>query len=363
MTTVMVSGCFDILHAGHIDFLTRAHQWGDTLCVSYAGRESLASHKGRVPAMPDAHKEILLRGLRCVDIVVRGDSLEVPGLDFLDHFRRIRPDFLIATEDDRYAEVKGQLCATCGWGCKYLQIPKGDTLVSTTSIRRALATPLRSPLRVDFAGGWLDVPGLSRADGRVVNCAITPGVELSTVSDYLGRGLGASAARALLDGESPVESDMRDGGGWQDPAVILEGGLCVWQSGPRPELIMKVNPREFLGGKLLVYDTGTRHLTSEIREKPRDYARIVRAGRLAETSVRDLDIRGLRMAVGISYEVQLDEGMPELPRVRGATCKYCGSGWGGFALYLFSNVPDREACAGLPGFQRIEPLSEGGRGI
>jgi hypothetical protein len=44
------------------------------------------------------------------------------------------------------------------------------------------------------------------------------------------------------------------------------------------------------------------------------------------------------------YGTQLAEGMDELPDYHGCTArKYAGSGWGGYALYLFGNPSDRAA--------------------
>ena len=41
-------------------------------------------------------------------------------------------------------------------------------------------------------------------------------------------GLGGSGAWALLNGHDGVESELNLGVGWQDPAIIRETGLCVW---------------------------------------------------------------------------------------------------------------------------------------
>lgn len=51
--------------------------------------------------------------MRMVDEVVVGQGHE-PGLDFKDHFLRIRPQLLVVTEDDKYADIKRQLCAQVG---------------------------------------------------------------------------------------------------------------------------------------------------------------------------------------------------------------------------------------------------------
>jgi hypothetical protein len=59
--------------------------------------------------------------MRMVDEVVVGEGHE-PGLDFKEHFLRIRPQLLVVTEDDKYADIKKQLCAQVGcWWSEVLQ--------------------------------------------------------------------------------------------------------------------------------------------------------------------------------------------------------------------------------------------------
>ena len=55
---VFVSGCYDVLHGGHLEFFSRARALGDRLVVSFAGDESLRAHKGgRIPSIPTPHKK------------------------------------------------------------------------------------------------------------------------------------------------------------------------------------------------------------------------------------------------------------------------------------------------------------------
>ena len=120
--------------------------------------------------------------------------------------------------------------------------------------------PTESPLRVDFAGGWLDVPRHSREGAYVVNCAISPMVSLRDWNYEQKSGLGGSGAWALLNGEDGVEAELDLGVGWQDPAVIRESGLCVWRSGNLPVLEFKQNG-EMLAGRMAIYWTGIEHDT------------------------------------------------------------------------------------------------------
>lgn len=53
MKTVFVSGCFDIIHGGHIEFFKQAKSFGDRLVVSFASEEILMSLKGKRASMTE----------------------------------------------------------------------------------------------------------------------------------------------------------------------------------------------------------------------------------------------------------------------------------------------------------------------
>lgn len=356
MKKVFVSGCYDILHAGHLQFFEEARALGDHLIVSFASAEVLWHHKRRKPSIPDEHKQALLKGMRMIDEVVIGTSHK-EGLDFEEDFLRIRPDFLIVTEDDKYGDIKRELCAQVG--AKYTVLPKTAPRfepVSTSSIVRWVQAPAEAPLRVDFAGGWLDVPRFARSGEFVVNCAISPLVSLREWPYEKQAGLGGSGAWALLNGRDGVDSEIDLGVGWQDPAVIRETGLCVWRSGPKPALDFKRNG-DFLSGRMAIYWTGMQHDTPGVANHPRDYDRIARSARIARDGVLEADIRKLSAAVDLYHSTQLDEGMETLPEIEGAIArKYCGGGYGGYALYLFAEPPARDAAvAAIPELRPVEP--------
>lgn len=153
--------------------------------------------------------------------------------------------------------------------------------------------------------------------------------------------MGGSAAIAILEGHDGTGSELAAGVGWQDPAIIQETGLCVWRSGPRPELAVKYDPT-WLRGHLAIHWTGQRHVAADLTGLPRDYTRICLAGQLATTAVRNRDLGELAVAMYHSYEVQKEEGMPPLI-CPGLVAKYCGAGHGGYALHLFSRSVDRDA--------------------
>ncbi len=365
MIRVFVSGCYDIIHAGHVQFFREARALGDHLTVSFASSEVLWFHKQRRSSLPDEHKRALMASLRMVDDVVIGRGLD-EGIDFREEFLRIRPHILAVTEDDKYEVLKRALCAEVG--ARYVVLgktPPDFKPISTSEIVRTIRAPQEAPLRVDFAGGWLDVPAYARAGAYVVNCAISPTVSLRSWPYERNAGLGGSGAWALLNGHDGIKAELDLGVGWQDPAVIGETGLCVWRSGLRPELEIKIAGR-FLRGCMALYWTGAPHDTPSMVADSRDYGAIATAGMSARDAVWRESLDGLAEAVRQSYAVQLAEGMAPLSGNASSTSpqagvlplawKYCGGGFGGYALYLCKDQADRDRLCGLPGFRPIEPF-------
>ena len=356
MKKVLVSGCYDILHGGHIEFFTQAKSLGDYLVVCFAGNAVLKKHKARESSLPEDHKKRLIESLNMVDEVVIGDSIEEEGLDFINHFNRIKPDILIATEDDKYKEKKTKLCSDSSWGCQYVVLPKTLNFekVSTSDIINWIKAPKEVPLRVDFAGGWLDVPKHAVIGSYIVNCAISPLVSLNDWKYKIGGGLGGSAAYAILSGKNGVQSEINMGVGWQDPAVINETGLCVWYSGPKPVLEVKYNP-DWLNGRLALLSTEKTHDTPSYTNNKRNYALIYKASIMAREACEKKSLLLLSDAINQSYKAQIDEGMDPLPKF-GLARKYCGGGFGGYAVYLFMDQSSRdEFVKTTPNSLKIEP--------
>lgn len=338
------------------------------MTVSFASTEVLWIHKQRRSSLPDDHKQALIAALGCVDDVVVGRGHD-EGIDFREDFLRLRPHILAVTEDDKYTPLKKALCAEVG--ARYVVLPKTPPQfppISTSDIVRWIKAPAEAPLRVDFGGGWLDVPRYARPGAFVVNCAISPTVSLRSWGYERSAGLGGSGAWALLNGKNGVGAELDLGVGWQDPAVIAESGLCVWRSGARPELELKTSG-DMLRGRMAIYWTGGSHDTPGNVAKQRDYDAIERAGAMARDAAWGNDLLRLAEAVRISYAMQIGEGMAALPGdpaagptgmaalggVAPLAWKYCGGGHGGYALYLCREPAERERLCGLPGFRPIEP--------
>ena len=149
MKKIFVSGCYDILHAGHVQFFNDCKALGDHLTVCFASDDVLWAHKNRRSSIPKDHKRAMIQALEMVDDVVMGENMEI-GLDFKDHFLQIIPDILAVTEDDKYGELKQALCVQ--HGVEYHVLPKTPPMHSSsptcsTKARTSVRTQARKRLR------------------------------------------------------------------------------------------------------------------------------------------------------------------------------------------------------------------------
>ena len=78
---VLANGCFDILHVGHLRYLTGARALGDVLVVAVNSDKSMRSIKdpGR-PILPEGERVALVSALRCVDYVVLFNEPDVSNV-------------------------------------------------------------------------------------------------------------------------------------------------------------------------------------------------------------------------------------------------------------------------------------------
>ena len=93
---VFTNGCFDLLHAGHVDLLNRARSLGDLLILGLNGDEGVrAQNKGpERPIVPQAQRAAVVAGLEAVDAVVFFGEPTPAGL-----IEAIAPDVLVKGGD------------------------------------------------------------------------------------------------------------------------------------------------------------------------------------------------------------------------------------------------------------------------
>ena len=103
---VFVSGCFDMLHSGHVAFLQEAAGFGD-LYIGLGSDKTIKELKGRDTVYSDEERAYMLSALKCVHKVAvnRGSGL----MDFEEDMRILKPDIFIVNEDGHSPE-KEELC-------------------------------------------------------------------------------------------------------------------------------------------------------------------------------------------------------------------------------------------------------------
>src|SRR5512147_705178 len=103
---VFVSGFFDLLHSGHIEFFRQAAQFGD-LYVAIGSDQTICELKGRAPVNTESERLFMVKSVGYVTdaFISHGSGM----LDFEDELRRVRPDLFIVNEDGNIPEKKA-LC-------------------------------------------------------------------------------------------------------------------------------------------------------------------------------------------------------------------------------------------------------------
>lgn len=131
--TVLVGGCFDILHIGHTRFLSEAKKMGDYLAVLLENDEKVKKLKGKNrPIFTQEIRAEMLSALKCVDLVVLLPMMENDS-DYLSLVMKIKPDIIAVTENDPRIEKKKLQAEIVGGELKV--IPFAKTL-STSALAK-----------------------------------------------------------------------------------------------------------------------------------------------------------------------------------------------------------------------------------
>ncbi|MFZ5832192.1 MAG: adenylyltransferase/cytidyltransferase family protein [Planctomycetota bacterium] len=192
---VLVSGCYDLLHAGHVTFFETASEYGD-LHVCIGSDENIRRLKHHDPMFTQEERLYLVQSMKCVAHarVCSGSGM----LDYEPDMAEIRPDYFIVNHDGG-SDAKRALCEK--YGVKYLELPRdpkpGLPARSSTAIKASLGGGAKReivsavgapasapsepheaaalPYRICLAGGWMDQPWVSELHpGSVVVVNIHP---------------------------------------------------------------------------------------------------------------------------------------------------------------------------------------------
>ncbi len=319
---VFVSGCFDLLHSGHIYFLQQAAALG-SLYVGLGSDRTVKELKGKYPVCNQDERKYMVEALKSVKkcFVNTGSGI----LDFANELRRLSPDIFVVNEDGDN-RAKSELCEELG--IQYLVMkrsPRTDLIKrSTTSMRKNCTIPYR----LDLAGGWLDQPFVSRhCPGSVLTISIEPTIRFEKRSGMasssrqraielwqtaIPSGDKEKFAKLLFSFENPPGSEYFSGS--QDAIGIVFPGLnrIDYEGRYWPEKITSVQDEKilcWLEEHLYLIPIGPRAPGFEIQKKPNFTPSQVRplaaASRACWQSALRRDLVSFGNNVRKSFEAQL----------------------------------------------------------
>ena len=122
---VLVGGCFDILHYGHINFLKQAKSHGDWLVVALESDENVRRMKGDTrPIHTQAQRKEMIEALSFVDEVIALPTMH-GDRDYYELVRKIKPTVIAVTERDTAIVKKKEQAEEIG--ATLVEIPKIHT--------------------------------------------------------------------------------------------------------------------------------------------------------------------------------------------------------------------------------------------
>lgn len=168
---VFVSGCYDMLHSGHVAFFKEASRYGD-LYVGIGSDKTIEELKHRKTVYSEKERLYMVKAIRYVTdaFINTGSGM----LDFVETMDAVHPDVFVVNSDGG-SEEKRRLCAERG--IEYVELNRvpdaGLEARSTTSLRSEVKSHL--PYRIDIAGTWIDQPYVSQhGAGWAITISIEP---------------------------------------------------------------------------------------------------------------------------------------------------------------------------------------------
>jgi cytidyltransferase-like protein len=186
---IFVSGCFDMLHPGHVAFLKEAADYGDVY-IGLGSDKTIRELKGREPVNSEDERAYMLASLRYVTNVTINTGTGF--LDFIETMKKVSPDIFIVNEDGHSPE-KEKLCRELNIEYKVLKrIPYANLPARSTTVLRAIK-PM--PYRIDIAGTWIDQPYVSKYyPGAAITASIEPTIEFNERS-----GMATSTRKKAIE--------------------------------------------------------------------------------------------------------------------------------------------------------------------
>ena len=176
---VLVSGCFDMLHSGHVEFFRQAAQFGD-LYVALGSDKTIFELKGRPTVNSEQERLFMVKSVSFVKgaFISSGSGI----LDFVDELRELMPDCFVTNADGHIPE-KRELCRDLG--IEYIVLERrprdgfsGGHVASWSKIARRI----RVPLGFAFAALYLWLANPTLASLALGSIFVVPGLLLRAVA-------------------------------------------------------------------------------------------------------------------------------------------------------------------------------------
>ena len=174
MKKVFVSGCYDLLHSGHVEFFRQASQFGE-LYVGIGSDQTILGYKHHKTFYPEQERLFMVKSIRYVKdaFINQGDGI----MDFIPTVDMVKPDVFVVNVDGG-SETKRKFCEERG--IEYVELQRtpaeGLTARSSTDIKDSTC---QLPTRLDLAGTWIDQPYVScYAPGWAITMSLVPTFEV-----------------------------------------------------------------------------------------------------------------------------------------------------------------------------------------
>lgn len=189
MKKVFVSGCYDLLHSGHVEFFRQASQYGE-LYVGIGSDVTYQEYKHRKPMFPQEERLFMVKNVRYVKDAYINEGHGV--IEFIPTLDLVKPDVFVVNAEGG-SEEKRRLCAERG--IEYIELErtpaKGLQARSSSSLKQALSSSSSTdedmkkypsgpiPTRLDLAGTWIDQPYVSQHHpGWAITISLEPTFEV-----------------------------------------------------------------------------------------------------------------------------------------------------------------------------------------
>lgn len=167
---VFVSGCYDLLHSGHVEFFKEAAAYGD-LYVGIGSDATILDYKHHKAVYSEQERLFMVKAIRYVKdaFINQGHGI----MDFIPTVEALRPDIFVVNEDGSN-EDKKKFCKEKG--IEYVVLKRkpyeGLAARSSTELKKSEST---IPTRLDIAGTWIDQPYVScYAPGWAITISLEP---------------------------------------------------------------------------------------------------------------------------------------------------------------------------------------------